>query len=120
MAADVFQVRDLARDLDVAGARVAAGVVKIVTEVAHVVADTDRQDAPVRTGALRRSINVTVLGSGGIAGVQATVRVDEFYGRFVNFGTKKMDAHNFTKRGAKIGENLLQQRLDHAVATALW
>jgi HK97 gp10 family phage protein len=61
-----------------------------VRDVAQAIADEARANAPVRTGALRDSIEMTVVSD---EAAQVSVGVD--YGVYQEFGTSKMSAQPF-------------------------
>lgn len=77
-----------------AGAKVMTAAVKAAT--------------PVRSGALRRAIKTRAMKrSRNKIGVRTTIGAEgfykgkTFYGAFVEFGTKKMDARHFMEKAAK-------------------
>lgn len=53
--------------------------------------------APVRTGTLRRSIH-TVMSNGGLTG---TIGPSVLYGKFVEFGTRRMGARPYMRPAAE-------------------
>lgn len=64
---------------------------RAVKSSADRIAEKARNYAPVDTGALRGSIEAVST----VAGKEAEVRVGAEYGRFVEFGTYKMEAQPF-------------------------
>ena len=58
-----------------------------------------KRTVPVRTGALRRSIKVRALKKSR-RHVGHTVRLDKFYGAFLEYGTKRITPREFLKQAA--------------------
>lgn len=80
-----------------AGSRIENRALK---EAGEVVRETIKQEAPVRTGTLKKSIEVSgVKTKDGSKHVEVGPDKDGWYGRFVEFGTVKMKANPFMSRG---------------------
>ncbi|THV27939.1 HK97-gp10 family putative phage morphogenesis protein [Glycomyces paridis] len=74
-----------------------------------------RKRAPVRSGDLRRSIRYRMDRDG----LGAQVYVDEFYGRFIEYGTKSMEKQPFLRPAAALERARFRNRVSDEVRKAL-
>lgn len=73
---------------------------KALREAGDAVKEAIRNETPVRTGTLKRSISVSrVKTKDGMKQVEVGPGKDGFYSKFVEFGTVKMRANPFMGRG---------------------
>ena len=84
------------------GARVLRGIAKkadgVVGRIAHAIADKARDNAPVKTGTLKRSIRAT----------DSSVEVGVDYAAAVEFGTATKAAQPYLRPGIEQFDNLKQ------------
>ena len=73
---------------------------KALREVGEVVKEAIKQEAPQRTGTLKKSIETSgVKTKDGVKHVEVGPDKEGWYGKFVEFGTVKMKANPFMARG---------------------
>lgn len=73
---------------------------KALREAGEVVKEAIKQEAPRRTGTLKKSIETSRVKTKGIAKhVEVGPGKEGYYGKFVEFGTVKMRANPFMARG---------------------
>jgi HK97 gp10 family phage protein len=92
---DVSQVLALGADLDRASGRIGRKAASVVRKSAQRVKTEAQANAPVQTGALRSSIQVTTSGDGRGSGISATIGPTVRYAQFVEYGTSKMAPEPF-------------------------
>jgi HK97 gp10 family phage protein len=105
---------DLKFDLTPAiAARLGSAVGGIVEETAALIEGLAKTKAPVRTGALRNSIQSERTGER-----EAVVRVGVDYGIYQEFGTSKMAAHPYLMPAAEEAKPRFEERMRDAVREA--
>lgn len=92
---DTSELRELAVDLALAGARVGAAAAGVVRKTAFDVVATAQQLVPVDTGATRASIGVDFEGDGRSASMAATVGPTTDYAPHLEYGTVNMAPRPF-------------------------
>lgn len=90
-------IRVVSNRLPAMPAAIKAAVMGEVSKAAFEIEAQAKAKAPVRTGTLRRSIH-TVLSNGGMS---AAVGPSVLYGKFVEFGTRRMGARPFMRPAAE-------------------
>lgn len=79
---------------------------KALREAGEIVRETITQEAPRRTGILKKSIETSrVRTKDGIKHVSVGPGKAGWYGKFVEFGTVKMKANPFMARGYETSKN---------------
>lgn len=85
-------------NFDRAAAKAEVGVEAAIVKAAADVVKDARNRVPVKSGALRNSISASIKGN------KATIGPTAFYGRFVEFGTAKMEPQPFLLPAAEAVE----------------
>lgn len=97
MANTSVQVRIVSNRLPAMPAQIRAAVADEVKRATFDVEAKAKAKAPVKTGTLRRSIH-SVFSNGGLTGI---VGPSVLYGKFVEFGTRRMGARPFMRPAAE-------------------
>jgi HK97 gp10 family phage protein len=90
-------VRVVSNRLPAMPALIRAGVIAEVQKATYGVEAKSKALAPVKTGTLRRSIH-SVFENGGLTGL---VGPSVLYGKFPEFGTRRMGAHPYMRPAAE-------------------
>lgn len=93
-------IENLIAEVEKLGAKGAKIENKALREAGEVVREAIKQEAPRKTGTLKKSIEVSrVKNKDGTKYVEVGANKDVFYSRFVEFGTVKMKAQPFMAPG---------------------
>lgn len=95
MKIDDSELRELAAELESAGPRVGAKAARAIRRGGKELERTAKQMAPVRSGALKESIEATIYGDGRSGGITAVVGPTLLYGLFQERGTSHHAASPF-------------------------
>jgi HK97 gp10 family phage protein len=86
---------------------------KALREAGNVVKEAIQKEAPIRSGKLKESINVSrVKNKDGAKRVEVGPNEDVFYSRFVEFGTVKMKANPFMARGYETSKDSAMETIE--------
>lgn len=94
---------------------VQAGLRQAVKAAAKQLRGDARKRAPVLSGDLRRSIRYRVAKDG----LSATIFVEEFYGRFIEFGRKGAEAQPFMRPAAALERARFRNRFSDEIRQSL-
>lgn len=108
---NLSQILNLADNFDAKADRVGDEILAAVTAAAAVAERTAKALAPVRTGALRNSIDTKVYGSGRLAGVRAVVRANTHYSWYVEAGTARQKPQPFMEPARAAAERQLMKAM---------
>lgn len=97
MASTGVQIKIISNRLPQISAAIRPAVVQEVQKAAFDIEARAKALAPVKTGTLRRSIH-SVFSNGGLTGL---VGPSVLYGKFVEFGTRRMGARPFMRPAAE-------------------
>jgi HK97 gp10 family phage protein len=97
VSVDVSQFNQMAAELEKAGPRVGAAVSQQVRKTAKAVEASAKAGVPVKSGALRDSIDTKIFGTGNSKRTTAVVRAGTDHARFVEEGTSRQAPQPFMK-----------------------
>ncbi len=93
-------IEDLITEVEKLGAKGSRIENKALREAGEIVKEAIKQEAPHKTGTLKKSIEASgVKTKDGMKHVEVGPGKEGWYGRFVEFGTVKMRANPFMARG---------------------
>lgn len=93
---------------------------RALREAGDVVKEAIQKEAPIRTGKLKESINVSrVKNKDGAKHVEVGPDKDVFYSRFVEFGTVKMKANPFMARGYETSKENAMETIEKSLKEGL-
>jgi HK97 gp10 family phage protein len=108
----------LARNMKVLTAEIKARVEAAITDQAENVATTARENCPVRTGALKRSIRVEV-GDGGMFAAVKAGGMEAPHAHLIEFGTRKMRARPYMVPALEQNKDAITRAIDDAIGDSL-
>jgi HK97 gp10 family phage protein len=93
-------IEDLIAEVEKLGAKGSRIENQALREAGEIVRQAIKQEAPQRTGTLKKSIETSgVKTKDGVKHVEVGPDKEGWYGKFVEFGTVKMKANPFMARG---------------------
>jgi HK97 gp10 family phage protein len=93
-------IEDLIAEVEKLGAKGSRIENQALREAGEIVRQAIKQEAPQRTGTLKKSIETSgVKTKDGVKHVEVGPDKEGWYGKFVEFGTVKMEANPFMARG---------------------
>ena len=93
---------------------------KALKKAGSVVEDAIKNEAPVRSGNLKKSIKTSgVKTKNGIKHVEIGPRNDGFYGKFIEFGTVHIKANPFMGRGYEKSKNEAMNKISEEIRKGL-
>lgn len=96
--------------------RVTPAVTKAISDGGEQIRDLARDLAPKASGKMSRSIQSTLLRSGGGTEISAEIGPTSYYGRFVEHGTAKMAPHPFLSPAADQRTDAIAEAILNAAA----
>jgi HK97 gp10 family phage protein len=105
-------VENLITEVEKLGAKGSRIENKALREAGEVVKEAIKQEAPERTGTLKKSIETSkVKTKDGIKHVEVGPGKDGWYGKFVEFGTVKMKAQPFMAPGYEKSKDKAMEKI---------
>ena len=93
---------------------------KALREAGSVVEEAIKNETPVRSGTLKKSIKTSgVKTKDGMKHVEVGPGNDAFYSRFVEFGTVKLKANPFMGRGYEKSKNEAMNKISEEIRKGL-
>ncbi|QNO13332.1 HK97 gp10 family phage protein [Alkalicella caledoniensis] len=93
---------------------------KALREAGSVVEDAIKNEAPVRSGTLKKSIKTSgVKTKDGMKHVEVGPGNDGFYGKFIEFGTVHIKANPFMGRGYEKSKNEAMNKISEEIRKGL-